>query len=76
MDSSELTRRRVNQLFYTNYLFQQTRVNGGCSNRVQLQTLAGGGAMDASLIPVLKNGEIGTTIPQYQQIVESSACPS
>jgi hypothetical protein len=73
MDASDIIRRRRDRLLYANYLAQQNRVNGGCANSVHLQD--NGGAMDASLIPVLKNGELATTPQEYEQVLQSSVCP-
>ncbi len=73
MDASDIIRRRRDRLLYANYLAQQNRVNGGCANSVHLQN--NGGAMDASLIPILKTGELATTPQEYEQVLQSSVCP-
>ena len=73
MDASDIVKRRRDRFLFANYLSGLNRINGGCANSIRLQN--NGGAFDASLIAVLKDGEIATTPVEYQQTLVASACP-
>ncbi len=71
-DSSILTLRNQNRVIYANYVAQQKRVDGGCQNRIKLET---GNTGDYSIIPKLLEGARETTASEKDSYISLNSCP-
>jgi hypothetical protein len=72
--SSDLIKQRQARTIYLNYISQQQSANQGCTSRVKVQT--GSGADNAaSMVTLLAEGAIFTSVAQQQTQLSNYACP-
>jgi hypothetical protein len=70
-DASSITLRKQNNTIYRNFVAQQAKYDGGCGNRMNLET---GRTGDYSILIKLKQGERETTLLEKQIDISANLC--